>query len=192
MTIVAVTGSLDSKSYAMKLVKAIKFHAPEYIEFKILDISRLPNVTESNECTLSSNLQKFYAEIETADAFIVTTAEYKRSYSPALRNALDLGVGPDGKSKWAGKLVTTFGCTPYSMNTFGGAGLLKKALEALDMEVYYKPDFYFSDATSKFNTDGILIDPASIRVIKGFWDIFVGCIARGRIEKKLINSFPQK
>ena len=153
MTIVAVTGSLDSESYAMKLVKAIKFHAPESVVFKILDISRLPYVAERLESAYSSNLQKFYTEIETADAFIITTAEYKRSYSPALRNALDLGLGPDGKSKWAGKLVTIFGCTPYNINTFGGVGLLKRMIEALDMEVYYKSDFYFCDATSKFNAD---------------------------------------
>jgi NAD(P)H-dependent FMN reductase len=193
MTIIAVTGSLDLEFYAMKLVKAIKCHAPESIVFKMLDISRLPYVAESFECALSSNLQKFYAEIETADAFIITTAEYKRSYSPVLRDILVLGLGPDGKSKWAEKLVTIFGCTPYNINTFGGVGLLKKALEALDMEVYYRPDFYLCDATSKFNPDGILTDSDSSSVVEEFWNIFIDCNDPGRIEKRnQINSCPQK
>lgn len=185
MTILAVTGSLHSDSYAMKLVKAIKFRAPDSIEFKILDISNLPYVAEDFGCAVRANLEKFYTEIEAADAFIITTAEYKRSYSPALINTLKLGLEADGKSKWAGKLVTVFGCTPYSINAFGEIGLLKMALEALNMEVYYKPDFYFCDIAEKFSTVGHLTDQASSEVIIGFWDIFIKCIERSRIEEKL-------
>ena len=185
ITIVAVTGSLDSESYTMKLVKAVRFHAPETIEFKILDISKLPYVAENFESALSSNLNEFYGEIETADAFIIATAEYKRSYSPALKNALDLGLAADGNSKWAGKPVSIFGCTPYSLNAFGGVGQLKRALEALHMEVFYKPDFYFCDAMNKFNEAGILTDQATRNVITGFWDVFVKWIDRRSVEKKL-------
>jgi len=173
ITIVVVTGSLDSGSYTMKLVKALKFHAPKSIECKILDISKLPYIREDFEFTLSSSLNEFYSKIDTATAFIIATAEYKRSYSPALRNALDLGLEPNGNNKWAGKPVSIFGCTPYNLNAFGGVRQLKVALEQFHMEVFYKPDFYLCDVIDKFNESGILTDQATQKVITDFWDVFV-------------------
>src|ERR1700761_4175209 len=112
--VAAFSGSLRKESFNTKLVKAFQTLAPSGVTVNIIDISRLPLINEDLEASLPLAVSELHGSIEAADAILLATPEYNRSYSPVLKNALDWGSRPEGKNKWAKKPVAVIGCTPYA------------------------------------------------------------------------------
>jgi chromate reductase, NAD(P)H dehydrogenase (quinone) len=63
--------------------------APETVKVQIVDIGKLPLLNQDLESDLPESVQELHGEIEGADAILLATPEYNRSYSPVLKNALD-------------------------------------------------------------------------------------------------------
>src|SRR3977135_1025070 len=112
--IAAFSGSLRKESYPTKLVKAFGALAPKDVSLKMVDISRLPLINQDLESQLPEAVQELHREIREADAILLATPEYNRSYSPVIKNALDWGSRPEGQNEWDGKPTAVIGCTPYA------------------------------------------------------------------------------
>lgn len=193
MKIVAFTGSLDPESYAVKLMKTLVILAPPIIDFKILDIGGLPCVYETPAMTQLPDIRNFLTEIESADSFIIVTAEYKRSYAPALKNALDMGL-LHSDNTWREKTVAVIGCTPFGPSAFRGFRQLEVLLEGLFSRIFFRPDYYLYDTIGKFNSLGELSDSPSINLLENFWEEFIKWLqpiptaAKLRKNDDLLNS----
>lgn len=173
ITIAAFSGSLRRESYTTKLAKAFKQLAPENVNVDIIDISQLPLFNQDMEVNLPQTVQKLHADIERADAILLATPEYNRSYSPVLKNALDWGSRPEGQNKWKGKPVAVVGCTPYKLGAFGAISHLRQVLMYLDMPALQQPEFYLGGAEDKFNEKGELTDEETKKMINEMWTAFV-------------------
>lgn len=173
ITVAAFSGSLRKGSYTTKLVKAFKQLAPEGVTFHIIDISQLPLINQDLETDLPQTVKDLHKSIEQADAILLATPEYNRSYSPVLKNALDWGSRPEGQTKWKAKPVAVAGCTPYMLGAFGAINHLRQVLMYLDMPVLQQPEFYLGKAADKFNEQGELTDKETKDLIIQFWDAFM-------------------
>jgi chromate reductase, NAD(P)H dehydrogenase (quinone) len=172
IAIAAFSGSLRKKSFNTMLVKAFEKHALKNFSFNFIDIGMLPFINEDLENALPTSVTDLHKSIIDADAILMSTPEYNRSYSPVLKNALDWGSRPEGKNKWSKKPTAVIGCTPYSMGAFGAENHLRQVLMYLDMYVLPQPEFYMSFAKDKFNARGELNDKETIVLIKEFWKVF--------------------
>src|SRR4051794_21897904 len=112
ITVSAFSGSLRKESYTTKLVKAFQKLAPSGVDVRITDIGNLPLLNEDLEKDLPQAIKDLHRDIEWADAILLATPEYNRSYSPVLKNALDWGSRPEGENKWNRKPAAVIGCTP--------------------------------------------------------------------------------
>lgn len=173
ITIAAFSGSLRRESYTTKLLKAFKQLAPNNVNVNIIDISQLPLLNQDMEADLPQTVQALHADIDAADAILLATPEYNRSYSPVLKNALDWGSRPEGQNKWKGKPVAVVGCTPYKLGAFGAINHLRQVLMYLDMPALQQPEFYLGGAEDKFNDKGELTDEETKEMINGMWTAFV-------------------
>ena len=118
-------------------------------------------------------IKDLHSGIDRADAILLSTPEYNRSYSPVLKNALDSGSRPQGKNKWKGKPVALIGCTPHALGAFGAQNHLRQAIMYLDMPVLQQPEFYLGNAKEKFDAEGALTDREAGGKIVELWTAFI-------------------
>src|ERR1700743_2069633 len=156
--VAAFSGSLRKDSFNTKLVKAFAELAPSGVTVDIIDISRLPLINEDLEADLPEVVRALHRSIESADAVLLATPEYNRSYSPALKNALDWGSRPEGQNKWNKKPALVVGCTPYALGAFGAIQHLRQVLVYLNMYPVQQPEFYLGKAGEKFDKGGQVRD----------------------------------
>jgi len=171
--IAALCGSLRTESYNRKLLTAFQKLAPENIEVRTLEIGGLPLMNEDLEADLPKSVQELNSGIVWADAVLLITPEYNRSFSPAIKNALDWGSRPEGKNRWTGKAVAVAGCTPYALGAFGALNHLRQVLMYLNMTPVQQPEFYLGGAADKFDKKGELTDDATIKKVKELWAALV-------------------
>lgn len=174
--IAAFSGSLRKGSYTTMLVKAFGQLAPAGVRFSLTDISNLPLFNQDLEQDPPKAVQDLYQNIKAADAILLATPEYNRSYSPVLKNALDWGSRPEGTNKWAKKPVAIIGCTPYMLGAFGAQNHLRQVVMYLDMPVLQQPEFYLGKAAEKFNEQGELTNKETIGFITKFWAAYTDWI----------------
>lgn len=172
----AFSGSLRKESFTTKLVKAFRDRAPSGVSVEIVAIGGLPLLNEDLEKNLPQPVRDLHASIERADAILLATPEYNRSYSPVLKNALDWGSRPEGQNKWKNKPTAVVGCTPYSLGAFGAQNHLRQILTYLDMPPLQQPEFYLGQVAQKFDDAGALIDPATRTKIDELWTAFIAWI----------------
>ena len=178
ITIAAFPGSLRKGSYTTSLVKAFQKMAPPGVALQITDISQLPLINQDLESDLPKTVKDLHKVIEDADAILLATPEYNRSYSPVLKNALDWGSRPEGQNKWAKKPVGIIGCTPYALGAFGAQNHLRQVVMYLDMYVLQQPEFYLGKAGEKFNDKGELTDQETKEIISKYWAAFMEWIKK--------------
>jgi chromate reductase, NAD(P)H dehydrogenase (quinone) len=178
--VAAFSGSLRRESYTTKLVKAFQKLAPESVKVQIVDIGKLPLLNQDLESDLPESVQELHGEIERAEAILLATPEYNRSYSPVLKNALDWGSRPEGTNKWKRKPVAVTGCTPYTLGAFGAQHHLRQVLVYLDMPTLQQPEFYLEKVAERFNAQGELTDDQTRQKIGELWAAFVPWIQKLR------------
>jgi chromate reductase len=176
----AYSGSLRRESYTTKLLGAFRDLAPKEVRVDIVDIGSLPMINEDLEKELPQPVRDLHASIEAADAILLATPEYNRSYSPALKNALDWGSRPEGQNKWKGKPTGVVGCTPYTLGTFGAQNHIRQVLVYLDMYALQQPEFYLGKVADKFDQHGKLTDKETHKRILEYWDAFLKWIKKVR------------
>lgn len=176
--IAAFSGSLRQESFNTKLLKAFQQLAPSEIELNIIDIAGLPLINEDLENDLPESVKVMHQSIDAADAVLLATPEYNRSYSPVLKNALDWGSRPAGKNKWNKKPALVIGCTPYSLGAFGAQHHIRQVLVYLNMYPLQQPEFYLSKAEEKFDKEGVLTDNDSKKLIESVWEEYINWIKK--------------
>jgi chromate reductase len=169
ITIAAFSGSLRKESFNTKLVHAFGQLAPEGVKVEVIGIGDLPLINEDLENDLPLPVQRLHQAIESADAVLLATPEYNRSYSPVLKNALDWGSRPEGKNKWNKKPALVVGCTPYALGAFGAIHHLRQVLVYLNMYPLQQPEFYLAKAGDKFDAAGELTDAETKKLIVKVW-----------------------
>lgn len=179
--VLAFSGSLRKESFSTKLVKSFGEQAPEDIDFRIADISKLPIYNQDNELPEPDFLLELKTQLKPAHAVLLVTPEYNRSIPPVLKNALDWVSRPPvppGTGPWAGKATAVVGVSPYSLGAVSAVFHLRQVLTFLNMSVMQQPEFYLTFAGEKFDEKGKLIDQSTKEHIDKFWAAFVPFIER--------------
>ncbi len=177
--VLAISGSLRKESLTTKLLRVFGERAPESVEFRVADISKLPIYNQDLELPEPNFLLEFKEQIKPADGILLLTPEYNRSFPSVLKNALDWASRPQarpGHGTWGGKPAAIVGVTPYTLGAFGAVHHLRQVLTFLNMPTMQQPEFYLSRAEEKFDVNGKLIDEITIKHIDDFWANFVDFI----------------
>ena len=140
--IAVVVGSLRKESVNRQLAQALIELAPAELSLKLLDVD-LPLFNQDKENDPPESVQQFKAAIQAADGVVFVTPEYNRSIPGVLKNALDQGSRPYGKSVWTGKPAGVLGA---SIGAYGSAMAqqhLRNVLAFLDMPTMAQPEGFF-------------------------------------------------
>ena len=171
--IVVIVGSLRKASLNRKLAHALDEIAGDRLSLRILEIGDLPLYNEDLETEAPpAAWTRFREEARPADGLLFVTPEYNRSMSGAMKNAIDVGSRPYGKSALAGKPAAVVSLSPGAIGGFGANHHLRQSLVFLDNPVLQQPEMYLGHAGKLFGEDGRLADDSIRPLLEKFIDAF--------------------
>jgi chromate reductase len=172
-------GSLRAGSYSRKLANALIELAPESLSLRIVEIGDLPYYNEDLDTdTPPAAWTTFRNQVRDADGVLFVTPEYNRSVPAAMKNAIDVGSRPYGKSVWAGKPGAVVSVTPGALGAFGANHHLRQSLVFVDVLTLAQPEVYISGAATLFDDHGQLINESTRDFLRLFLDTFANWIER--------------
>ncbi|MBD8554213.1 NAD(P)H-dependent oxidoreductase [Rhizobium sp. CFBP 8762] len=173
MTTVAVlVGSLRRDSINRKFAESIGKLAGERLTFQFVDIGDLPLYNEDLWENTPESVTRLKQEVEAADAVLFVTPEYNRSFSPAIKNAIDWGTRPYGKNSWATKPSAVIGTSPGATGAASGQNALRGLLTVVDTVHMAQPEVYFVYKPELFDADNNIVDQSTKDFLNRFVDRF--------------------
>lgn len=172
-TIAVLVGSLRKDSYNLKVAKVLEHLAPKTLTLKIIQIGDLPLYNEDIDTdNPPASYTRFRQEIMTCQGVIFVTPEYNRSVPAVIKNAIDVGSRPYGKSVWSKKPAAIISVSPGAIGGFGANHHLRQSLVFLDMPTMQQPEAYFGGVANVFDENGNIVDKS-----KSFLQQFIDAYA---------------
>lgn len=150
-SVAVLVGSLRKESYNLKMAKALPALAPETLSLEIIGIGDLPLYNEDLEQALPEAYKTFREQIRNSEGVLFLTPEYNRSVPGVLKNAIDVGSRPYGKSAWEGKPGGVISVSPGAIGAFGANHHLRQSLVFLNVPAMQQPEAYIGNAAKLFN-----------------------------------------
>jgi chromate reductase len=176
--VAVIVGSLRKESFNRKLAKALVAMAPAPLALEILEIGHLPFYNADYETDPPAVVREFKQRLESFDAVLFVTPEYNRSVPGVLKNAIDVGSRPTGKSSWSRKPAAIISVSPGAIGAFGANHHFRQSLVFLDMPALQQPEAYVGNARTLLDDKGDLSDDATRDFMQKFLQAFAQWIAR--------------
>ncbi|MGE5088408.1 MAG: NADPH-dependent FMN reductase [Candidatus Levyibacteriota bacterium] len=177
--VVVIVGSLRKESFSRKMANALRELAPASLKLEIVDIGQLPHYNQDlDDGSPPSEWTAFRARVAKADAVLFVTPEYNRSVPGVLKNAIDVGSRPYGKSAWSGKPAGIVSVSPGNLSAFGANHALRQSLVFLNMPAMQQPEAYIGGAAALFDAQGKLVNDSTRDFLKKFVDAFAAWAER--------------
>ena len=151
-----IVGSLRKDSWNRKLAHILIKLAPSSLSLEIVDISELPLYNQDPDDTGQPHQAwvTFREHMKKMDGFLFVTPEYNRSIPAPLKNAIDVGSRPYGKSIWGGKPGAVISASPGAIGGFGANQHLRQTFVFLNIFTMQQPEAYINDVANLFDKDG--------------------------------------
>lgn len=157
--IAVLVGSLRKESWNRKMANALIKLAPKNFDYELVEIGALPFYNEDlDRETPPKEWVEFRNRLRDVQGVLFVTPEYNRSVPAVLKNALDVGSRPYGKSVFDQKPAGIVTVSPGAMGGFGANHHLRQSLVFLNMPTLQQPEAYVGNAAKIFEPDGSLVE----------------------------------
>lgn len=154
--VAVLVGSLRKASFSRKMAMALAGLGAPGLAMEIVEIGDLPLYDEDLEAAPPPAWIRFREAVAGADAVLFVTPEYNRSVPGVLKNAIDVGSRPYGKSVFDKKPAAVISVSPGAIGGFGANHHLRQSLVFLNMPVLQQPEAYIGGAAKLFDAEGRL------------------------------------
>jgi chromate reductase len=174
--VAVIVGSLRKDSINRKVANALVELAPSVLKLSIIEIRQLPIYDQDGDANPPVEWTAFRERIRAADAVLFVTPEHNRSVPAALKNAIDIGSRPYGKSAWSGKPGAVVSASPGGIGGFGANHHLRQSLVFLDVPAMAQPEAYIGGADKLFDANGKLVNDGTQKSLQGFMQAYAAWI----------------
>ena len=163
-------GSLRQKSFSKCIANFITETEFDSVEFEIIELGELPiyNQDFDDIGPTPSSYTDFRTKVSSLDGFLFITPEYNRSVPAVLKNALDVGSRPYGKSVWNNKPGAIISQSPGHLSGFGANHHLRQSLVFLNVLPMQQPEAYIAKITDCIDEDGNISNKNTQQFLKDF------------------------
>lgn len=178
-SVAVIVGSLREGAFSRRTALALIGLAPAHLALEIVEIGGLPLYNQDlDPKSPPAPWVAFREQVRAADAVLFVTPEYNRSVPGVLKNAIDVGSRPYGRSAWDKKPAAVVSVTPGALGAFGANHHLRQSAVFLDMPMMQMPEAYLSNAGALFDADGKLIDEKTEKFLGRFMAAFADWIEK--------------
>src|SRR3712207_2905165 len=95
-----IVGSLRKDSINRKIARSLCAMAHDRLNCDMVEIGDLPLYNQEYDADSPAQYERFREEVRSRDGVLFVSPEYNRGIPGALKNAIDVGSRPYGKSVW--------------------------------------------------------------------------------------------
>jgi chromate reductase len=177
-SVAVFVGSLRKDSLNRKMAKAMIAMAAPSLRMEILEIGHLPFYNADYEADPPQPARDFKQRLESFDAVLFVTPEYNRGVPGVLKNAIDVGSRPYGKSSWNAKPGAIVSVSPGAIGGFGANHGIRQSMVFLNVPVMQQPEAYVGNAANLFDDKGALANESTRELMQKFLSTFAQWIER--------------
>ena len=174
--VAVLVGSLRKDSINRKVANVLSEVAPAGLRLSTVEIGHLPIYNQDGDEHPGAEWTAFRERIRAADAVLFVTPEHNRSAPAALKNALDVGSRPYGKSAWSGKPGAVVSASPGGIGGFGANHHLRQSLVFLNVPAMAQPEAYIGGADKLFDANGKLVADGTRKFLQEFMQAYAAWI----------------
>ena len=177
--VAVLIGSLRKESFTRKIARALMELAPPVLRLGIVEIGQMPLYNQDLDTAAPpAEWVSFRDSMRPVQAVLFATPEYNRSVPGALKNAIDVGSRPYGKSVWEGKPGAVVSVSPGALSAFGANHHLRQSMVFLNVPMMAQPEAYIGNAKALFDDDGALVNDSTRTFLQKFLQAFASWTAR--------------
>jgi chromate reductase len=175
--IAVIVGSNRRESINRRLAQALVKLGSGKFDAKFVRIDDLPMFNQDLEANLPREVVRYKDEISRADGVLIVTPEHNRSIPAVLKNAIDWGARPYGKSVWANKPAFITGTSPGVIGTALAQQHLRSIMTNLGM-LLLGGEAYITFKPGLIDEQGNISDEGTKAFLQRFVDQFSMLVAR--------------
>lgn len=174
--IAVFVGSLSARSINRRLSLALQAAGDRHFTFTPVAIDALPLYNRDLDSNLPPAVVDLKRRVQAADGLLFVSPEYNRSLPSALKNALDWGSRPYGKSAWRGKVAAIAGGSSGALGTAIGQSHLRMVLTHLDVLTLPQPELYVKVTDELITERGEVLSEDFEKLLSRFMDRFANLL----------------
>ncbi|MDO8300536.1 NADPH-dependent FMN reductase [Lacisediminimonas sp.] len=154
--IAVLIGSARKESFSRKVARTLMSVAPDSLEMVIVEVDQIPFYNQDLEDAGATPPAWLVLreQVRACDGLLFVTPEYNRGLPAMLKNAVDVGSRPPGKSVWSGKPAAVVSISPGPLGGFGANHSLRQSLVSLNVPCMQQPEAYLGNVAGMFDAGG--------------------------------------
>ena len=178
-TIVTIVGSLRKESFSLKIANALAKLAPASLKLDVTTLEGISFFNQDLEANPPGRLACVPREAaEAANGVLFVTPEYNRAIPGVLKNAIDVGSRPYGKSSFLGKPIGIVSNSPGPLGGVSAAKTLQNVLPGISGPIMGQPEIYLNGVGDAFDDKGQLTKEALQKVLEQYIDAFAAFVEK--------------
>jgi chromate reductase, NAD(P)H dehydrogenase (quinone) len=181
--IAVIVGSNRRDSINRKLALALARLGAGKFDARFVRIDDLPLYNQDNEANPAAEVTRFKNELAQADGVLIVTPEHNRSIPTVLKNAVDWGARPYGKSSWPGKPAFITGTSPGAIGSALAQQHLRSVMTGLGMTLL-GGEAYVTFKPNLIDEHGNIGDEGTKNFLQDFVDRFATLVERLAVKER--------
>jgi len=177
-SIVAIVGSLRKESFTLKIANALAKLAPASLKLDVTTLHDISFFNQDLEAAPPADWVAFRERLQKSNGVLFITPEYNRAIPGVLKNAIDVGSRPYGKSSFLGKPIGIVSNSPGPLGGVSAAKSLQNILQGISGPIMGQPETYLTSVGDAFNDKGELVKESMQKVLQQYLDAFAVFVDR--------------
>src|SRR5271156_6812379 len=176
--IVTIVGSLRKESFSLRIANALAKLAPASLKLDVTTLHGISFFNQDLEAAPPADWLAFREKLQKSAGVLFVTPEYNRSIPGVLKNAIDVGSRPYGKSSYLGKPTGIISNSPGPLGGVSAAKTLQNILPGISGPIMGQPETYLNGIGDAFNEKGELTKESLKTVLQQYIDAFAAFIEK--------------
>src|SRR3989440_8485033 len=182
--VVVIVGSLRKESFTLKIGNALAKLAPDNVKLNVITLNGLSFFNQDLEAAPPADWLAFREKLQKSSGVLFVTPEYNRSIPGVLKNAIDVGSRPYGKSSFLGKPTGIVSNSPGPLGGVSAAKHLQNIMPGISGPILGQPETYLNGIGDAFDDKGQLVKESLQKVLQQYLGAFAAFIDR---QNKIVS-----
>ena len=176
--VIVIAGSLRKESFTLKIANALAKLAPATLKLEVITPHGISFFNQDLEAAPPADWLAFRDKLQKSNGVLFVTPEYNRSIPGVLKNMIDVGSRPYGKSSFLGKPTGIVSNSPGPLGGVSAAKHLQQILPGIAGSIMGQPEIYLNGIGDAFDDKGQLTKESLQKVLQQYIDAFAAFVEK--------------
>ena len=176
--IVVIVGSIRKESFTLKIANTLAKLAPASLKLDVTTLQGISFFNQDLEATPPADWLAFREKLQKSNGVLFVTPEYNRSIPGVLKNAIDVGSRPYGKSSFLGKPTGIVSNSPGPLGGVSAAKHLQNILPGISGPIMGQPEIYLNAIGDAFDDRGECSKETMLKVMQQYIDAYAAFVEK--------------